>query len=114
DIMTRLAGECGDGWLGHELGSPRYLKEHLLPNIDDGLRRAGRARGSFDVVASAVCAIDYDAKQAKRWAAGLVSFYATVRTYAAFFAFHGFEAEAAAIRERFKAGDEQGMADACP
>ncbi|MFN2614255.1 MAG: LLM class flavin-dependent oxidoreductase [Actinomycetota bacterium] len=114
DLMTRLAGECGDGWIGHELGSPAYLKQHLLPNIEEGIRRAGRARAGFDVVASAVCAVDDDARQAKRWAAGLVAFYATVRTYSSFFAFHGFGAQAEKIRERFKAGDEQGMADACP
>src|SRR5207244_425485 len=45
---------------------------------------------------------------------GLVSFYASVRTYQPFFAWHGFEAEAVAIQERFRAGDEKGMVDACP
>ena len=114
DAMTRLAGETGDGWLGHELGSPAYLERHILPNLEIGIARGERARGEFEVAASAVCCIDDDARQAKRWAAGLVAFYATVRTYAEFFAFHGFTEECAAIRERFKAGDEQGMIDACP
>lgn len=114
DVMTRLAGEIGDGWIGHELGSPRYLSERLLPNLSDGLQRAGRERASLDVVASAVCVIDRDGAQARRWAAGLVAFYATVRTYREFFAFHGFEREAEAIGERFRAGDERGMIDACP
>jgi alkanesulfonate monooxygenase SsuD/methylene tetrahydromethanopterin reductase-like flavin-dependent oxidoreductase (luciferase family) len=66
------------------------------------------------VIASAVCVIDEDARQAKRWAAGLVAFYATVRTYESFFAFHGFEKQAAEIRTHFKAGDEVKMVDACP
>ncbi|HEX9695228.1 MAG TPA: LLM class flavin-dependent oxidoreductase [Actinomycetota bacterium] len=114
DAMTRLAGEIGDGWLGHELGSPRYLASAILPNLQAGLSRAGRDRRSIDVVASACCAIDDDGPQAKRWMAGLVAFYATVRTYEAFFAFHGFAAEAAAVRERFRAGDEAGMVDAVP
>lgn len=114
DIMTRLTGEIADGWLGHELGSPAYLRERLLPNLEAGLAKAGRARADLQVVTSAMCVIDDDARQAKRWAAGLVAFYASVRTYQAFFAFHGFEAEAIAIQERFRARDEQGMIDACP
>ncbi|MCA1832301.1 MAG: LLM class flavin-dependent oxidoreductase [Actinomycetota bacterium] len=114
EVMTRLAGEIADGWLGHELGSPRSVAELVLPNIQAGLQRAGRARGDIAVIPSAVCVIDADSRQAKRWAAGLVAFYATVRTYEAFLAFHGFSAEAHAIQERFRAGDEAGMIDATP
>lgn len=114
DLMTRTTGEIADGWIGHELGSPRYLSERLLPNLVAGLERAGRARTDLDVVASACCVIDADGAQAKRWAAGLVAFYASVRTYQPFFAFHGFEAEAVAIQAAFRAGDEQAMIDACP
>jgi probable F420-dependent oxidoreductase len=114
DAMTRLAGELGDGWLGHELGSPRYLSSRLLPNLSAGLSRAGRSRSSLSVIASACCVIDEDSRQAKRWAAGLVAFYASVRTYEPFFAFHGFDGEAREIQERFRAGDEQGMIDATP
>jgi probable F420-dependent oxidoreductase len=112
--MTRLAGEIGDGWIGHELGSPSYAKDVLIPNLQTGIDRGGRARSDCTAVASAVCVIDDDSKQAKRWAAGLVAFYATVRTYEAFFAFHGFEKDAANIRTHFKAGDEAKMIDACP
>lgn len=112
--MTRLAGEIADGWLGHELGSPAFARAHLLPNFDIGLARTGRERKDLRIIASACCVIDDDAAQAKRWAAGLVAFYASVRTYQPFFAFHGFEAEAAAIQERFRARDEQAMIDACP
>jgi probable F420-dependent oxidoreductase len=114
DAMTRLAGEVGDGWLGHELGSPRYLVDRLMPNIGAGLDRSGRTRDELAVIASACCVIDADSRQAKRWAAGLVAFYATVRTYEPFFAFHGLEREARDIQERFRAGDEQGMIDATP
>lgn len=114
EVMTRLAGEIGDGWIGHELGSPRYTAEKIVPNIEEGIKKAGRARDEVSVIASGVCAIDADSKQAKRWAAGLVAFYATVKTYNDFFDYHGFLAEAQTIQERFRAGDEQGMIDACP
>jgi probable F420-dependent oxidoreductase len=114
EVMTRLAGEIADGWLGHELGSPAYLRERLVPNLEKGLARAGRARDSLEVVPSACCAIDDDARTAKRWGAGLVAFYATVKTYDDFFDFHGFAAEAKAVQAAFRAGDERAMVDAVP
>jgi probable F420-dependent oxidoreductase len=113
-LMTRLAGEVADGWIAHELGSPAYLREEILPHLETGLARAGRERGELVVMPSAVCVPHDDPRQAKRWAAGLVAFYASVRTYADFFAFHGFGEEAARIGERFRAGDTSGMIDACP
>lgn len=114
DVMTKTTGAIADGWIAHELGSPAYMRERLLPNLLAGLESAERPREALDVVASAVCVIDADGKQARRWAAGLVAFYASVRTYQSFFAFHGFEDEAVAIQKAFREGDEQAMIDACP
>lgn len=110
----RLSGEVADGWIAHELCSPRYLVERALPRIRDGLRRAGRDRSSFTVMASACCLPSGDARGARRLAAGLVAFYATVRTYDDFFDFHGFLPAARAIQRRFAEGDLPGMVDACP
>jgi probable F420-dependent oxidoreductase len=113
-LMTRTAGEIADGWLAHELGSPRYLEREVLPNLEEGLRRAGRPLDAIDRVVSACCVPHTDGAQARRWAAGLVAFYASVRTYTDFFAYHGFEAEARRIQDRFRASDFEGMVDACP
>jgi len=113
-IMTRLAGEIADGWLAHELGSPAYVREHVLPNLEEGMRRAGREPGSVRRVVSACCVPYHDARQAKRWAAGLVAFYASVRTYEDFFEFHGFLGEARRVQEAFRAGDRRAMVDAVP
>ena len=41
-LMTRLAGEIGDGWISHELCSPGYLREHILPDLDARHRPRGR------------------------------------------------------------------------
>lgn len=112
--MCELAGRVGDGWLGHELGSPRYLREVILPQIETGLRAAGRRRADIDIVASACCVIHPDGREARRRAAGLVAFYASVKTYADFFDFHGFAAEAAAVRAAFADGDVEAMRDAVP
>lgn len=110
--MCQLAGRTADGWLGHELGSPRYLRDVILPELETGLDAAGRSRADIDVVASACCVIHPDGRAARRRAAGLVAFYASVKTYADFFAFHGFAPQAAAVRDAFRDGDIEAMRDA--
>jgi len=112
--MTRLAGEVADGWIAHELGSPQFLQERTLPRLLEGMRGAGRDETAVTRVVSACCMPHSDGAQAKRWAAGLVAFYASVRTYTDFFAFHGFEQEAVAIQDAFRAGDIDAMLAACP
>ena len=113
-VMLRTAGMVADGWISLELNSPAYLREKALPLLGEGLASSGRERSSFGIVASAVCHVDRDGRAARRWAASLVAFYATVRSYQDFFEFHGFGAEARAIQERFRARDEAGMAAAVP
>lgn len=108
-MLSRLAGEIADGWIAHELGSPQYLGNVVMPNLERGWRRAGRTRGDLTVVASACCVVHPDRREAKRRMAGLIAFYASVKTYTEFFAWHGFEAETLAIQERFGAGDVPGM-----
>ncbi|MDI2132444.1 LLM class flavin-dependent oxidoreductase [Yinghuangia seranimata] len=113
--MTRLAGEIADGWISHELHSARYLSEAVLPELEKGLARGGRSRGRIDVVASVLCAIDDDPARAKRWAAGTVGFYASVRTYADFWAFHGLAEEQQAVVAAFRGGlSADDLADAAP
>lgn len=102
--MTKLVGEIGDGWISHELCSPRYLDEQLIPWLREGMERADRPQDSVDVVVSALCAVDSDGARARRWAAGTVGFYASVKTYEDFFAFHELAAEQATVIEAFRSG----------
>jgi len=112
--MLRLAGEVGDGWIAHELGSPKYLRERALPRLAEGLGRAGRSRSTLKIVTSACCVPMRDGRQARRFAAGLVAFYASVRSYDDFFEFHGFLPQAKEVQRRFRDGDIEHLADACP
>lgn len=112
--MTRLAGEIADGWLAHELGSPAFVKERILPHLADGLDRGSRDRKEIDMVASACCVVLPDGQEALRQTAGLVAFYASVRTYTDFFEFHGFGDEARRIQDLFREGDIEGMMEATP
>ncbi|WP_406316022.1 LLM class flavin-dependent oxidoreductase [Streptosporangium sp. NBC_01639] len=111
--LTRLAGEIANGWLSHELCSPAYLRDRILPNLEAG--RARRPAGRAEVVVSACCSVADDAREARRRAAGTVGFYATVATYRDFFAFHGLEREQAHVVEVFRSGvPADGLAAAVP
>jgi alkanesulfonate monooxygenase SsuD/methylene tetrahydromethanopterin reductase-like flavin-dependent oxidoreductase (luciferase family) len=104
-VMTRLAGEIADGWISHELCSPSYVAERVLPELDAGAARVpGRSRSDVDVVVSACCSVDDDPALARRRAAGLVGFYASVRTYQDFFDFHGLAEGQERVREAFRGG----------
>lgn len=103
-LMTRLAGEIADGWISHELCSPAYLAEFTLPELEKGIARGGRRRDDLDVVVSACCSVDSDASAARRRVAGLVGFYASVRTYADFFEFHDLADEQERVVDAFRSG----------
>jgi probable F420-dependent oxidoreductase len=104
-VMTAVAAEIGDGWISHELCSPAFVREQVLPSIATGLERAGKQRTDVDLVVSACCAVDTDGAAARRRAAGIVGFYASVRTYADFFAFHGFADDQVRVIDAFKSGE---------
>jgi alkanesulfonate monooxygenase SsuD/methylene tetrahydromethanopterin reductase-like flavin-dependent oxidoreductase (luciferase family) len=102
---TRLAGEVADGWISLEICSPAYLVERIVPELVAGAARTeSRTRADVDVVVSACCSIDDDPAVAYRRAAGLVGFYASVKTYADFFAFHGLAGDQQAVIDTFRAG----------
>lgn len=114
-VLTRLAGELAEGWISHELCSPGYLTDVALPGLHEGLRRGRRERAELQAVASVLCAIDDDAATAIRWSAGTVGFYASVRSYAPFWAAHELAKEAAEVVEAFRAGrPADGLEDTVP
>ena len=103
--MTRLAGRIADGWISHELCSPRYLAERVLPEIQAGLDAVeGRRREDLELVVSACCSVDADPRVAVDRVRGHVGFYASVRSYADFFAFHGLGEAQQQVVEAFRGG----------
>lgn len=88
--MIALAAEVADGWIAHELCPPDQIPD---------LRRPG-----FDVVAAACCSVDPDPAVARRRAANVVGFYASVKSYAGGFTRAGFGAVAAAAASSLRAG----------
>lgn len=103
--MTRLAGRIGDGWISHELCSPSYLGERILPELETGISRTdGKRREDLDVVVSACCSVSPDRAVAHARVRGLVGFYASVRTYADFFDFHGLAEQQQDVIAAFRSG----------
>lgn len=103
--MTRLAGRIGDGWISHELCSPAYLRERILPELETGISRAeGKEREDVDVVVSACCSVSSDRAEASARVRGLVGFYASVRTYADFFEFHDLGQQQQDVIAAFRSG----------
>ena len=43
--MNEVAGEVADGVITHGICSARYLREVIVPALERGLAKSGRARG---------------------------------------------------------------------
>lgn len=108
--MIEAAGRVGDGLMGHPLFTREYVAEVVRPALAAGAARAGRGP-DVPIASYVVCVVAEDAEQARREAAAQVAFYAVVRAFDPILRLHGFEREAAAIREAFRRGDRAGMAD---
>ncbi|MEE9199796.1 MAG: LLM class flavin-dependent oxidoreductase, partial [Dehalococcoidia bacterium] len=113
--MCRMAGEVADGIMPHTICTPRWMKEVMEPNLAIGLKRAGRERREFDLTAAVSVAITGDRRQAIEDFRGSIAFQAVTRAYQRIFAWHGYEKEAAQIREVFiERGYTREVLDAVP
>ena len=102
--MCRMAGDVADGLIPHSICTPKWMKEVMWPNVVTGLKRSGRERKNFDFCACISVAITRDRKQAVHDYKDTIAFSAVTKPYQTLFAWHGFEKEAAHIREMFMQG----------
>jgi probable F420-dependent oxidoreductase len=84
--LARLAGEIADGFHVHPLHSERYLREVLLPTIEDGAARAGRARGDVQISCPVFIATT---PEEQTFARQQIAFYASTPSYRAIMQLHG-------------------------
>ena len=91
DVMTRVAGEVGDGFLCHGFSTPRWIAERTLPALAEGRERAGRSMEGFVVKASTFLATGTDAEveSAVTTIKGQIAFYASTPAYKAVLDLHG-------------------------
>ncbi|MFI9024737.1 LLM class flavin-dependent oxidoreductase [Streptomyces sp. NPDC053560] len=114
----RLTGEIADGWLGTSF-VPEGAEAAYFDHLDAGLSAAGRTRAQLDVCQGAEVAFaeDEDALRAmvagrKKELAFSLGGMGSARTnfYNAAYSRQGWAEVAAAVRERWQAGDREGAA----
>src|SRR5688572_29522382 len=84
--LAKLAGELCEGFHAHPFNSPRYLKEVLLPAIEDGLHKENRNRKDIAVSVTAFVAASPEEESFARMQ---IAFYASTPSYRAVMDLHG-------------------------
>lgn len=86
-----VAGACAvaDGMLGHPFTSDRYIRETVLPRIEDGLQEADRARDEFTLAQGFMVATSDDGHRAREWCKQQIAFYGTTPNYKGVFESYG-------------------------
>lgn len=88
--LTRAVAEHADGLLVMPFSSKRFLHEHTMPSVAEGLRAAGRQSGDFTVLPEIIVSVgntDPDHAAARR----LLAFYGSTPAYRPVLAAHGWE-----------------------
>jgi probable F420-dependent oxidoreductase len=86
--LARLAGESADGFVVHPFHTPRYLKEVILPAIEQGAAKAGRSRAEVKV---SVTAFAVSRPEEELFVRAQLAFYASTPSYRPVMALHGWE-----------------------
>ncbi len=84
--LCRLAGELADGLHAHPYHSVRYLREVVLPSIEEGARGAGRDPGEIELSVTVMTverAADADLIRSQ------IAFYASTPSYRPVMSLHG-------------------------
>ena len=99
--LAKLAGEICDGFHVHPFHSVRYLKEVMLPSIEEGLHKSNRKRE--DIVVSVTPFIATTPEE-MNFARAQISFYASTPSYRSVMDLHGWSA----VAERLSAHAARG------
>jgi probable F420-dependent oxidoreductase len=84
--LAKLAGEMCEGFHSHPFHSVKYLREVILPAIEEGARKEGRKR---EDVAVSVTAFVAGTPEEMNFARAQIAFYASTPSYRAVMALHG-------------------------
>lgn len=91
-LMTRAAATYADGLLGHPFTSVPYLRNQVIPRMEEARAESGRSHESFRLVQGIITSISDDREQARWEARRQIAFYGTTPNYREVFASCG-EAE---------------------
>jgi len=76
--LAKLAGELCDGFHAHPFNSPRYMKEAMLPAIEEGAKKANRKR---EDVAVSMTPFIATSPEEESFARMQLAFYASTPSY---------------------------------
>jgi probable F420-dependent oxidoreductase len=110
--ILRLAGEHCDGLHAHPFTSAKYLREFLIPHVEEGLAKSGRSRNDFTIFTTAFVIVGHSHEELERAKAGVrqqISFYASTRTYKIVLDMHGWGDVAFKLNEMAAKGDWASM-----
>ena len=108
----RAAGDAADGLIGHPINSMTYLRETVRPVIEERLAKRGLTADDFDFTSDVIAVIDDDPVRARRDTAANLGFYLSPRVFDCIFDAGGWEAEKTQVREAFRGGSLDDVADA--
>lgn len=110
--MLRMAGEVADGVHVHPLNTLMYLRQHVLPQVMDGVKTAGRHRDDLSISVPCFTAFadsEGEQERLRNVARRKVAYYASTPNYSFIFDELGFEGTTAKVRKRQQLGDLEGM-----
>jgi len=84
--LAKLAGELCDGFHAHPFNSPRYLKEVMLPALEEGAKKTNRKREDVSISVTAFVATT---PEEMNFARAQISFYASTPSYRPVMDLHG-------------------------
>jgi probable F420-dependent oxidoreductase len=112
--MLRLAGELCDGVRLHAFNTAKYTREMVLPNLEEGARKAGRKLSDIDVCGGSFLVTgetEQEMEQSKRAVKTQVAFYGSTRSYRGVFEVHGWGDVCPQLHELSTQGRWAEMAD---
>jgi probable F420-dependent oxidoreductase len=113
-LMNEVAGEVADGVLTHGICTARYLREVILPALDRGLAKSGRARDDVEVTCPGfISVVENEAATGKARDAMRrhVAYYASTPAYRPVLELHGWGDLQAELYACSKAGRWNDMAE---
>ncbi|HEX5808238.1 MAG TPA: TIGR03617 family F420-dependent LLM class oxidoreductase, partial [Anaerolineales bacterium] len=84
--LAKLAGELCEGFHAHPFHSVRYLREVILPALEEGAAKEGRKREDVSVAVTAFVATT---PEEMNFARAQIAFYASTPSYRSVMALHG-------------------------
>jgi len=100
--LAKLAGELCEGFHVHPFHSPRYLKEVMLPVIEEGAKKTNRKREDISVSVTAFVATTPEEMD---FARAQISFYASTPSYRPVMDLHGWSSVAEKLSKHAAKGE---------